>query len=196
MHQIAFWMFMNAHIKYCKRTILCYECLQVNLIDVICVYCTQLADIQPWPSFGNIFVKAANNLLSLHQELRLVCVWTALGPVRFMPGVRWNTTRDLREHPLFSCSTLEICHFVLALLTFALIPHKGLDISQVYWLQMKPVKPHFFHSSASSLSSPESPCWAKLRTSPSTSRISSGFQSLNSQSKWLCVEPIGRVLAV
>lgn len=90
------------------------ECLQKSLIDVVFVYCTQLAGIQPWSSFGNIFVEAAKNLLSLHQELKLACVWTAQGPVRFMPGVRWNTTRDPREHPLLSCSTLEICHFASA----------------------------------------------------------------------------------
>lgn len=191
MHQIAFWIFMNAHIKYCECTIIYYECLQKSLIDVVFVYCTQLAGIQPWSSFGNIFVEAAKNFLSLHQELKLACVWTAQGPVRFMPGVRWNTTRDRREHPLLSCSTLEICHFV-----FALIPHKGLDISQVNLLKIRPVKFYFFHSSASSLLFPESPYWVKLRTSPSTSRISFGFQSLNSQSKWLCVEPIGRALTV
>lgn len=41
-----------------------------------------------------------------------------------------------------------------------------------------------FHTAVFSFTLPESPYWVKLRTSPFTSRISSGFPSLNSPSKW------------
>lgn len=115
---------------------------------------------------------------------------------------------DLWDSRLVSCGiqqethvrplTLDICHFVLPL---TLIPHRDRVISQVYFSLIKPGKLHLFYlfvfsHSCLSLSFPESPYWAKLKTSPSTSRISSGFQSLNSQSKWLEVARIAVVLMV
>lgn len=118
------------------------------------------------------------------------CEIHAWCPVEYSKRPMWD--------PFLSCRTLDICHFVLPL---TLIPHRDRVIPQVYFLLIKPGKLHLFYlfvfsHSCLSLSFPESPYWAKLKTSPSTSRISSGFQSLNSQSKWLEVARIAVVLMV
>lgn len=96
--------------------------------------------------------------------------------------------QETHVRPFLSCRTLEMCHFV-PLQWHSLWSLTGTEIfHRFYLLLIQPVSSTcfvFFSShSCLSLSFPESPYWVKQKTSPSTLRISSGSQSLNSPSKW------------
>lgn len=130
-------------------------------------------------------IKTVQDVLSFHQELKLACAWTALGPVKFTAGVRLNTTRDQRKHSFFLPFSLSLWS-----LTWLLIV--SCCIHNIWTLLFC----HFVSAHLNSLSNTVSPCWVKLKTSPSTSRISSGFPSLNSPSKWLHVEVTAKLDSV
>lgn len=127
----------------------------------------------------------ANSLLSLS--------------VRNQDWLVFKQHRDLRDSCLVSCwiqqeTRVSIHHpsqnfgnlpfWAAAALTLALIPHTDPDISQVLFITGIGCRlPFLFSHSCLSLSFPESPYWVMQKTSPSTSRISSGSPSLSSPSK-------------
>lgn len=104
-----------------------------------------------------------------------------------MPGVLLNTARDPCKSHSSPAELLEICHVVLPFQHLLWV----LTVTEIfhgfYLLLMKGLRGSTcfsFSHRRLSLSFAENPYWVRLKTSQSTSRISSGFQSLNSPSKW------------
>ena len=139
------------------------------------------------------------NKLSSSSTQPRICALSVRNQDRLVFKQNW----DLWDSCLVSCWTPQATHvrtpsllqnsgklpFCAITFTLTLIPHRERDISQVLFITntacQLPLFCFFYsHTAALSLSLPESPHWVKQKTSPSTSRISSGFQSLNSPSKW------------
>lgn len=123
-------------------------------------------------------------------------------PSRNQDRLVFKQYRDLWDSCLVSCWIQQATHvrippllqdfgnlpFCASAFTLTLIPNRDQDISQVLFITNTACQLHLFicvwSHSCVFVSFPESLYWVKQKTSPSTSRISSGFQSLNSPSKW------------